>query len=133
MSSKRCSLWRPRKRGNTGTFSSGYCTVVVPAKICPKVVFSPRAVSRNVRQVPRVAPGLGERTTSITSSAGRHSPSRSGTGGRGSGVAPRARGAARAGVLVGHQSVATTTIAVTSALSVASGSSTFQPKLISWS
>src|SRR5436305_852417 len=33
----------------------------------------------------------------------------------------------------GHQCVATTTIAVTSALTVASGSSTRQPKLINWS
>ena len=32
-----------------------------------------------------------------------------------------------------HQCVATTTIAVTSVLRVASGRSTFQPKLISWS
>ena len=32
-----------------------------------------------------------------------------------------------------HECTATTTIAVTSRFSVASGSSTFQPKLISWS
>src|SRR6202035_4071193 len=43
------------------------------------------------------------------------------------------RSGAGLGGVVGHQCVATTTIAVTSALRVARGSSTFQPKLISWS
>ena len=91
----------------------------------PNVVFSPRAVSRNVRQVPRAAPGAGVRLTSITSSPGLHALDAQ----RRAAVVAAARPSSG----VGHQCVATTRIAVTSALSVASGSSTFQPKLISWS
>ena len=37
-----------------GPLLLGVLAVVVPAKTCAKVVFSPRAVSRKVRQVPRV-------------------------------------------------------------------------------
>ena len=110
VSSKLCSLWRPRKRGYTGTFSSGYCTVTGPSGMRANVVFMPRSVSRNARHAARAAPGAGLRWTSIACSPGLQV------------IAPPA-----------PQWVATTTIAVTSALTVASGSSAFQPKLISWS
>ncbi len=70
VSSKRCSLCRPRKRGYTGTFSSGYWIVLVPSAMRPNVVFRPRAVSTKVRHAPRAAPGAGGRWTSITSSPG---------------------------------------------------------------
>src|SRR5437660_12585300 len=49
VSSKRWSLWRPRKRGYTGVFSSGYWIVVGPSTIRPNVVFRPRSVSPNAR------------------------------------------------------------------------------------
>ena len=93
------------------------------------VVFRPRAVSRNVRHAPRAAPAPALRWTSITSSPGLQ---RSTVQSRRVAGCP---GSARrgVGVLVAHQWVTTTSTAVTSALRVASGSSTFQPKLISWS
>ena len=74
VSSKRCRRWRPRKRGETGVFSSGDWMGVGPAHHLDDVA---------------------------------------------------------AGVVRSH--VATTTIAVTSAFSVASGRSTFHPNAISWS
>src|SRR3954452_8076476 len=70
VSSKRCSLWRPRKRGYTGPFSSGYCMVTGPSMIRVKVVLSPRSVSPNARYAPPAPPGCGPRTTSTTSSSG---------------------------------------------------------------
>src|SRR5438876_150883 len=71
-SSKRWSLWRPLKRGYTGIFSSGYSTVAAGSTKRPSVVARPRSVSRNVRQVPRAAPGAGVRWTTTTSSPGFH-------------------------------------------------------------
>ena len=49
VSSKRWSLWRPRKRGYTGVFSSGYWIVTGPSMIRAKVVFRPRSVSPKAR------------------------------------------------------------------------------------
>src|SRR5207244_4517876 len=72
MSSKRWSLCRPLKRGYTGVFSSGYSTVAAGSAKRPSVVKRPRTVSRNVRQVPRTAPGRGVRCTTTTASPGFH-------------------------------------------------------------
>ena len=49
VSSKRCSLWRPRKRGYTGVFSSGYWIVSGPSKIRANVVRRPFSVAPNAR------------------------------------------------------------------------------------
>ena len=104
VSSNRCSLWRPRKRGYTGVFSSGYWYVCVPSAQRARVVFRPRSVSPNARYVPRTGPPFGARTTSMTSGPGSY----------------------------GHQDT-TTRIAVTRALIVAIGRKTFHPSDISWS
>src|SRR5919109_3347686 len=58
-SSKRWSLWRPRKRGYTGTFSSGYWIVVVPSTRLANTVFMPRRVSPKARYRPDGPPGWG--------------------------------------------------------------------------
>src|SRR5438128_7012509 len=71
-SSKRWSLCRPLKRGYTGVFSSGYSTVAAGSMKRPSVVKRPRAVSPNVRQIPRRAPGAGVRWTTTTSWPGFH-------------------------------------------------------------
>src|SRR2546423_10914705 len=70
VSSKRWSLWRPRKRGYTGTFSSGYWTVTGPSTMRMNVVLRPRSVSPNARYAPPAPPGSGPRWTSTTSSPG---------------------------------------------------------------
>jgi hypothetical protein len=41
--------WRPRKRGKTGVFSSGYSIVWGPSTRRAKVVFNPRIVSPKTR------------------------------------------------------------------------------------
>src|ERR1700677_3636820 len=70
VSSNLCNLCRPRKRGYTGVFSSGYWTVTGFSVNRPNVVIRPRSVSTNVRHVPRAGPGAGVRWTWITSSPG---------------------------------------------------------------
>src|ERR1700689_2549217 len=67
-----CSRWRPRKRGYTGTFSSGYWIVTGPSMIRANVVFSPRSVSPNVRYAPAARLGAGWRMTSMTSADGSY-------------------------------------------------------------
>src|SRR5438105_889076 len=70
VSSKRCSRWRPRKRGYTGTFSSGYWIVFGPSMMREKVVFRPRSVSPKARYAPPAPPGSGPRWTAIVSLPG---------------------------------------------------------------
>ena len=49
VSSNRWSLWRPRKRGYTAVFSSGYWIVTGPSTMRAIVVFRPRRVSPKTR------------------------------------------------------------------------------------
>jgi hypothetical protein len=49
VSSNLWSLWRPRKRGYTGVFSSGYSIVSGPSISRAIVVFRPRRVSPKAR------------------------------------------------------------------------------------
>ena len=49
VSSKRCSLWRPRKRGKTGVFSSGYWIVCGFSTKRPNVVRRPFSVAPKAR------------------------------------------------------------------------------------
>src|SRR3954451_17150974 len=76
-SSKRCSLWRPRKRGYTGVFSSGYSYVTGPSAQRASVVLRPRSVSPKARYVLRTGPRSGARTTSTTSGPGSYGISES--------------------------------------------------------
>src|ERR671932_906207 len=70
VSAKRCRRWRPRKRGDTGTLSSGYWIVVGPSTTRMNVVFRPRSVSPNARYAPPAPPGCGARWTVMASSPG---------------------------------------------------------------
>src|SRR5215210_4427868 len=70
VSAKRWRRCRPRKRGYTGTFSSGYWKVVVPSGMRANVVLRPRSVSPNARYTPPAPPGCGARCTAMTSSPG---------------------------------------------------------------
>src|SRR2546423_8040457 len=70
VSSKRCIRWRPRKRGYTGVFSSGYWIVTVPSGTRANTVARPRRVMPNARYTPPSPPGSGPRSTSITESGG---------------------------------------------------------------
>src|SRR3954463_99963 len=117
-SSKRCSLWRPRKRGYTGVFSSGYWIVTGPSTRRAEGVFRARSVSPEAREgAAPPARGPAEGAVGAAGAAG------GGAALDGDDVVAGAPGS--------H--VVTTRIAVTRALRVARGSRIFQPKDMSWS